>query len=379
TRVLQAPQIRAADSTKATLNIGEKVPTASGSFQPGVAGVGVSPLVNTQFTYLDVGVNLEITPHVHDGDEISMHVAVDISQVAKYVNLGGIDIPDLAQNKIATDVRLHEGEVNLISGIIQKTDSRTITGLPGLANLPIVGHLFNSETKVKDRTELVIVLVPHIVRSPSISPSDLQGVASGNETAIRVSRAPRAPASGQKPQEGFVPGTAAVGPPAPPATAPPATAPPATAPPTPAGPALPGGPARISFLPGVVTTSVNGAVTVNLYAENVNDLLSASAHLQFDPKILRITNIGVGNLAQRNTWQLQPSQNILNEVGSADVSVSRTPGTPGISGSGGLFSITFQAIGAGNTSVVVSNVTLNSSTSQPIPSNLPAPLTVTVK
>jgi len=61
------------------------------------------------------------------------------------------------------------------------------------------------------------------------------------------------------------------------------------------------------------------------------------------------------------------------------VSVSRTPGTPGVSGSGGLFSITFQAIGAGNTSVVVSNVTLNSSTSQPIPSNLPAPLTVTVK
>jgi hypothetical protein len=124
---------------------------------------------------------------------------------------------------------------------------------------------------------------------------------------------------------------------------------------------------------------VNGAVTVNLYAENVNDLLSASAHLQFDPKVLRVTNIAAGDLAQRNATQLQPSRNILNEVGSADMSISRGPGTPGVSGSGGLFSITFQAIGTGNTSVVVSNVTMNSSTSQPIPSNLPAPLTVSVK
>jgi general secretion pathway protein D len=379
TRVLQAPQIRAADSTKATLNIGQKVPTASGSFQPGVAGVGVSPLVNTQFTYLDVGVNLEITPHVHDGNEISMHVAVDISQVATEINIGGIDIPEIDQNKIATDVRLHEGEVNLISGIIQKTDSRSITGLPGLANLPVFGHLFNSETKTKNRTELVIVLIPHIVRSPSISPSDLQAVASGNETTIKVGRAARTPAPGQKPQDGVVAGPSTVGPAAPPATAPPPAAPPATAPPTPAGPALPGGPARISFLPGVANTTVNGAITVNLYAENVNDLLSASAHIQFDPKVLRITNIGAGDLAQRNASQLEPSRNILNEVGSADVSISRGPATPGVSGSGGLFSITFQAIGTGDTSVQVSNVTMNASTSQPIPSNLPAPLTVSVK
>lgn len=128
-----------------------------------------------------------------------------------------------------------------------------------------------------------------------------------------------------------------------------------------------------------MTTSVNGAMTVNLYAENVNDLLSASAHIQFDPKVLRVTNISPGDLTQRNAPALQPSRNILNEVGSADVSISRGPGTPGVSGSGGLFSITFQAVGAGATSVMVSNVTMNSSTSQPIPSNLPSPLTVVVK
>ena len=112
-------------TSKATLKIGEKVPTASGSFQPGVAGVGVSPLVNTQFTYLDVGVNMEITPQVHENNEVSMHIDLDISQVDNYQNLGGISEPEIGQNKETADIRLREGEVNLIGGIIQKTDTKS--------------------------------------------------------------------------------------------------------------------------------------------------------------------------------------------------------------------------------------------------------------
>ena len=123
--MLQAPQIRAVDNQKATLKIGEKVPTASGSFQPGVAGVGVSPLVNTQFTYLDVGVNMEVLPKVHENNEVSLHIDLDISQVDSYQNLGGISEPEIGQNKETADVRLREGEVNLIGGIIQQTDTKS--------------------------------------------------------------------------------------------------------------------------------------------------------------------------------------------------------------------------------------------------------------
>src|SRR6202167_5968704 len=65
TKMLQNPQVRALDNQKATLKIGERVPVATGSFQPGIGGVGINPLVNTQFQYLDVGVNIDVTPHVH--------------------------------------------------------------------------------------------------------------------------------------------------------------------------------------------------------------------------------------------------------------------------------------------------------------------------
>ena len=90
TRVLQSPEIRSVDNQKATLKIGEKEPIASGSFQPGIGGVGINPLVNTQFTFIDVGVNVDLTPKVHDNGEVSMHVEVEISSVVGNVNLGGI-------------------------------------------------------------------------------------------------------------------------------------------------------------------------------------------------------------------------------------------------------------------------------------------------
>ena len=83
TRVLQSPQLRSLDNQKATLKIGDRQPTATGSFQPGIGGVGINPLVNTQFTFIDVGVNVDITPRVHDNNEVSMHVELEISSVRR--------------------------------------------------------------------------------------------------------------------------------------------------------------------------------------------------------------------------------------------------------------------------------------------------------
>ena len=104
------------DNVKATLKIGEKEPIATGSFQPGVAGVGVNPLVNTQFTYQDVGVNVEITPRVHENGDVTMHIDLDISTVASYVNVGGISQPVIGQRKVQHDIRMREGEVGLLGG-----------------------------------------------------------------------------------------------------------------------------------------------------------------------------------------------------------------------------------------------------------------------
>ena len=68
---------------------------------------------------------------MHENNEVSMHIDLDISQVDNYQNLGGISEPEIGQNKETADVRLREGEVNLIGGIIQQTDTKSKTGIPG--------------------------------------------------------------------------------------------------------------------------------------------------------------------------------------------------------------------------------------------------------
>lgn len=413
TRVLQSPQIRAADNAKASIKIGDKVPTATGSFQPGVGSVGVSPLVNTQFTFLDVGVNVEITPKIHDNNEVSLHVDLDVSQVKDRIDLGGVSEPEISQNKATADIRLRDGEVNLIGGIIQQTNSKSTTGIPGLAGIPILGRLFSGETVERDKTELVIALIPHILRGPEVTSSNLRGVAAGNATQIKVGYQPRK--SSAAPAAEIAPGDRrGVIPAAPPATAPPITAPatpPATAPalapqptpppppqpnglppgvnipgmPAPGGPGAPptpssGGAARVSFLPSnVLETQLSQSVTITVYAENVTNLIQAVASMAFDPKILRVTNIVAGDLPQRNGKQLQPAKNILNDAGTADASLSRGGDDPGVSGAGGLFQIVLQAVGRGNTNFSIRSLSLVGAGAQSIQSNVPPPLAVNVR
>ena len=88
TQIIQDPQVRVSDGQKASLKIGQRVPVATGSFQAGVGvGVGggagvVNPLVNTQFQYIDVGVNIDVTPRVHPDGDVSMKLTVDVSSIA---------------------------------------------------------------------------------------------------------------------------------------------------------------------------------------------------------------------------------------------------------------------------------------------------------
>ncbi len=108
TKIIQNPELRAIDGQSAKLKIGDRMPVATGSFQAGV-GVGstggagfVNPLVNTQFQYIDVGVNLDITPHVHPNHDVSMKVSVEVSAVTGSPALAASRNPSSASAKWST-------------------------------------------------------------------------------------------------------------------------------------------------------------------------------------------------------------------------------------------------------------------------------------
>ena len=123
----------------------------------------MSPLVSTQFNYADVGVNVEMTPQVRSNSEVTLHIEVEVSSVAQYVSIGGISQPVIGRNKNTADIRLREGEVNILGGLSSKQDSKSVNGIPGLVNMPVLGStLFGSQHTDKESGELMIALVPHL-------------------------------------------------------------------------------------------------------------------------------------------------------------------------------------------------------------------------
>jgi len=185
TKVIQNPQVRAMDNEHATLKIGDRIPVATGSFTPGTAG-GISPLVSTQFQYIDVGVNVDITPHIHSEHDVTLKMNLEVSSVTGQTNIGGISQPIIGQRTVQQQARLGDGEVSLIAGILEDTDTKSLGGYPYLSKIPILRYLFAQEDKERQETEVVFAITPHIVRSQDITDDNLRLVDVGTGTNVGV-------------------------------------------------------------------------------------------------------------------------------------------------------------------------------------------------
>jgi len=201
TKILQKPQLRALDNEKATLKIGDRVPIATGSFTPGIGGGSISPLVNTQFQYLDVGVNIDITPHIHSDHEVTLKMVLEISSVTGSQNIGGINQPIIGQRRIEHETRLEDGDINLVGGILEDSETRSLSGYPWLGKIPILKYLFGQENKDHRENEIVFAITPHIVRSEEITDDNLRliDVGTGNAIGLRYKEPKPANSNSQPP------------------------------------------------------------------------------------------------------------------------------------------------------------------------------------
>ena len=372
TRVMQSPQMRATHGVKSSLKIGDKYPYATGSFQPGVGAVGVSPLVSTQFQFADVGVNVDITPTVHSSEEVTLQVVFDISNIRDRIDVGGLSQPVIGQRKLEHTVRLRQGEISLLGGLMQDQSTKSVSGTPGLAGLPIIKWLFSGESTEKNQSELLIAIIPHIVRSSDITDVNLRGVAAGTDQIVKLSFAPKAAESETKPPEAKpveAPKSASPAPAAAPVFEPPAPAPPAQA---------SSNATRISFGPGPVRTTLSAAVSLNLQLDNGTDIFGSPMRISWDPKVLRLNEVSRGTLLSGDGQQPLFTRNIRNDAGEVSIILNRLPGSAGVSGSGGLVNLVFQAVGKGSTEVKVAEVSLRNSQQQPVAVDAPA-VTVNVE
>lgn len=372
TKIIQNPELRSVDGQQAKLKIGDRIPIATGSFGTGlgVGGVGtpglVNPLVNTQFTYQDVGVNIDITPRVHPNREVSLKTKIEVSSVTGTSTIGGISQPIISQRVVEHDIRLKDGEAFILGGLIQRTDTKTLNGWPGLAKIPVLRYLFSSDNVDHQEDEVLIVMIPHIVRLPDWTRENLRGIYSGSDQNIQVKRESAIRTPGTEPAKPAAQAPAGV---APGAVSGPGSAPTAATVNPPQGQ-----PGKMRFEPGTLSLKVGETKTVAVVVENVNDLFSIPMLLQYNPAVISIEEFQHavsegqhGGFLSGGTQEIAIVSNVNKEKGQAVISATRQPNTLGVSGSGTLLAIVIKGIapGASNLSIVQQNA--KDSQQRPIP------------
>jgi general secretion pathway protein D len=335
TKIIQDPEIRSVDGQAAKLKIGDRVPVATGSYSSG-STTSTSALVQTQYQYIDVGVNVDVTPRIHLNREISLKVAVEVSSVTGYSTIGSLQEPIISQRRIEHDVRLKEGEVSILGGLFERTETKSISGWPGLAGVPFLNYLFSQKNRETVDNEVLIVLTPRIVRLPDVQATSLPPLYTGSETNVQI-----------RPAEGIEPIAAA-----PAKTNSEEKAGPSGGQDKASGAAAP----RLRFEPAEKSIQAGETLVVQLLADNARDLSTLPVTLEFNPQVLTVVEVRQGNLLSEGGEPIAVVQRNEQEEGRSFIRASRPPNVPGVTGSGPVLEIVVRGVAPGRSRLSIGAV-----------------------
>jgi len=183
-QLLAKPQIRISEGEKGKVHIGDRVPIPVTSFNSAqTSGGNIIPI--TSFQYQDVGIKIDIEPRVHHNKEVTLKLQIEVSQITGYQDGGGGQRqPIIGTRTIESTIRLKDGETNFLAGLIRTDEVQGETGIPGLSDIPIIGRLFGKSTSNIKRSDVMLTLTPHIIRTPEITAGDLMPIWVGTESNI---------------------------------------------------------------------------------------------------------------------------------------------------------------------------------------------------
>ena len=400
TKILQNPRLRSTDAQKGTFKVGSKIPIATGSYGGGGVGTGalggISSLVNTQFQYTDVGVNIEMTPTVHYDHDVTLKIKIEVTSQSGSVTISQVTEPILSQRVVDQVIRLREGEASILGGIQDKQEQISWTGIPGLSSIPGLKYLFGSKDHTITDDDLVFLVVPHIVRTQSLDSVNLRAIDTGVGQSIDLRHIPqeragvkpaaepavvqgltaapnagapaRAPAP-TRPNFGTVPGQSAL------AAAPAAlaqlgasadangqTATAAAANHTLSSP-LTGG-VNLMFTPLAGPVSMGSTFQLPVVLSGGSDIASVPMQIKYDPARLSLVSVTTGDLLGRD-GQAVALVHRDDPPGSIAVNAARPPGAAGVNGAGVVCILTFEAKAAGDNEVAITRAaTVNSAQQQ---------------
>jgi len=414
TKLVAKPQLRGAEGTKLTFKVGDQIPVISTSYLPiAGGGAGTNPL--SSYNYKDVGVTVEITPRVTLEGEILLDVNIINNSRGSDVNIGGVNIPSFGNREVTTRLRLRDGESNLLAGLLREDERKSLTGFPGAIHVPVLQQLFSQNDEQITQTDVIMLLTPHVVRGPEITEADLRPIFIGSQQNLALGglppllapapaeAAPAATPAGPLPRIGEttprgtisvpsgatpIPGTVVVPNPAP-ATPPPApfSAPPPVVTPAPqaspqtpppgaqaapppsataAPPAAAGqnadappttspgfGVAQVIVSPPAGVLRVGqGPYNIPISVTGAQRLSTVTLTLTFDNRFLRVRTVQEGSFLRSGGANVTFSQQVNGN--RIDITISRGADATGVSGTGLLAAILFDAIAPGTGTLTLS-------------------------
>jgi general secretion pathway protein D len=176
-RLLANPKVRVKNREKAKVHIGQKVPVITTT---STANVGVSSSVS----YLDTGLKLDVEPNIYLRDEVAIKVGLEVSNITQTLNISGTVAYQLGTRNAATVLQIKDGETQILAGLIQDDDRVSAQKVPWLGDIPIVGRLFRNQSDDREKTEIVLLITPHIVRTINWPQSALLETPVGTDSSI---------------------------------------------------------------------------------------------------------------------------------------------------------------------------------------------------
>jgi general secretion pathway protein D len=191
--LLANPRIRVHNREKANILIGDKVPVITTTSN-------ATGFVAENVQYLDVGLKLAAEPVIHPSNDVSIRLSLEVSSIANQVTTpNGTLAYQVGTRNASTFLRLHDGETQVLAGLISDQDRHSASGVPGLSKLPILGRLFSAPSDSRSKTEIVLSITPRVVRSGARPDAQAVQFWSGTENGLsvkplRLAEAPLAPA-----------------------------------------------------------------------------------------------------------------------------------------------------------------------------------------
>ena len=160
--ILSSPSVLASDNKEAKIDISTEVPVASAEYQ---YTSGEEPVLETTIEYRDTGVLLSVTPHINERGLVTMDINQEVSEQSQYVGVGDNEYPSFYKRSVNTTLTVKHAQTIVIGGLIRETKSEGSAGVPWLSKIPILRYVFGKDTKSVSKTELIILITPHVIVS----------------------------------------------------------------------------------------------------------------------------------------------------------------------------------------------------------------------